>query len=317
MVQADRTNRKSSVIRPGWDAVYPQRDQPADGAAEAEVPAARSWGSKKWPAVCHLACNSGLGRQKKAQTALSWAGHRQAALLNALHDVYLQGVDIRSLILALGATVVRWGASPLAGQGKRLMSCRKRTGTSYSTNYREERREKALRLDGIIRSNYQGHHHLSSTISPPGVGGTNKEGQPMQTPTLPRLHALPAPCPSLPLLLQLTHLGQGPRGAGRPLRAASSYLRSYDKRNHPISKGQPSCQWHTKLTEGQGTRMVRGEREGQLTPPGQAKGLSLSGLLPEPPQHPSSCAQIALRHVLQGLPGGLLTAGLQPAILPL
>lgn len=52
---------------------------------------------------------------------LSQAGDQQAALLDALHDVYLQGVHVRSLVLALGATEVGWllgGTSPLAGQGR-------------------------------------------------------------------------------------------------------------------------------------------------------------------------------------------------------
>lgn len=41
------------------------------------------------------------------------------ALLNALHDVDLQGVHVRSLILALRTTEVGrlfWGASSLVGQ---------------------------------------------------------------------------------------------------------------------------------------------------------------------------------------------------------
>lgn len=167
--------------------------------------------------------------------------------------MYLQGVDIRSLILALRTTEVRWifwGASPLGGQGKGLVSCGKRTGTGYSTNCREGRREKVLRLDGTIISNYQGHHHLPFS-NPPGWGVPIRRGSQHKHPP-PRLYALPAPCPPVPFLLQLTHLGQGPRGAGRPLRAASSYLRSFEKRNHPISKCKPSSKWHTKLTGGQG-----------------------------------------------------------------
>lgn len=42
-------------------------------------------------------------------------------LLYALHDVYLQSVHIRSLILALGTTEVRWflrRAPPLVRQGQ-------------------------------------------------------------------------------------------------------------------------------------------------------------------------------------------------------
>lgn len=49
------------------------------------------------------------------------AARQQAALFDALHDVYLQGVHVGSLILALRATEVRrllGGASPLAGQGQ-------------------------------------------------------------------------------------------------------------------------------------------------------------------------------------------------------
>lgn len=91
--------------------------------------------------------------ERKAQVGLSRAGHRQAALLDALHDMYLQGVHIRSLILALGATEVRrllGGASPLAGQGqvKGLVSWGKRTGSGYGTKCREGRGQKVPRHDG-------------------------------------------------------------------------------------------------------------------------------------------------------------------------
>lgn len=94
---------------------------------------------------------------------MSWAGHRQAALLDALHDVYLQGVHIRSLVLALGATEVRrlfGGASPLAGQGqvKGVVSWRKRTGSGYGTNCMEGMGQKVLRYDGTTGSNSQGQH---------------------------------------------------------------------------------------------------------------------------------------------------------------
>lgn len=72
---------------------------------------------------CHPARKSGAGRLVP----------RRQPLLDALHDVYLQGVHIRSLVLALGATEVRrllGGASPLVGQGqvKGGVSWRKRGG---------------------------------------------------------------------------------------------------------------------------------------------------------------------------------------------
>ena len=87
------------------------------------------------PSVTQPLIQNQADRRGKQQIALSWAGCRQAALLDALHDVYLQGVHVRSLILALGAAEVGrllGGASPLAGQGqvKGVMSWGKRIGTS-------------------------------------------------------------------------------------------------------------------------------------------------------------------------------------------
>lgn len=69
--------------------------------------------------------------RRTARTVRPRATRQQAALLDALHDMYLQGVHIGSLILALGATEVRrllGGASPLVGQGQveRGVSWRKR-----------------------------------------------------------------------------------------------------------------------------------------------------------------------------------------------
>lgn len=75
-------------------------------------------------------------------------------LLNALHDVYLQGVHIRGLILALGATEVRrllGRAPPLAGQDqvRGVVSWGEKAGPGYGTDCREGRGHKVLRHGGL------------------------------------------------------------------------------------------------------------------------------------------------------------------------
>lgn len=114
----------------------PKRWEPVDKGVEAWGPAARSQGSERAPTLCQLPLvQAQADRRGKQQRALSWAAWRPAALFDALHDVYLQGVYVRSLILTLGAAelgrLIR-GASPLAGrvQVKGVMSWGKRSGTS-------------------------------------------------------------------------------------------------------------------------------------------------------------------------------------------
>lgn len=114
----------------------PKRGEPVNEGVEAWGPVARSRGSERVLTLCQLSLvQAQADRRGKQQIARSWAAWRPAALLDALHDVYLQGVHVRSLILTLGAAevgrLVR-GASPLAGQGqvKGVMSWGKRSGTS-------------------------------------------------------------------------------------------------------------------------------------------------------------------------------------------
>lgn len=130
-------NQKGPVVGHTGAACCPKRGEPVDEGVEAWGPVARSWGSERVPTLCQLPLvQAQADRRGKQQRAQSWAAWQPAALLDALHDVYLQGVHVRSLILTLGAAEVGRllrGASPLAGQGqvKGVMSWGKRSGTSW------------------------------------------------------------------------------------------------------------------------------------------------------------------------------------------